>query len=197
MVLVYFLISFLSGSIMFSYLIGKIFLHVDIRNFEDGRNPGARSLYAAGGNFLGTIGLILDFTKGFLPVFFAKYIFEFNQNELILISIAPILGHSFSPFLKFKGGKALANTFGIWSGLTLWEAPIVIGFFYTVMILSFKKLSHSIITICGFLILFIYLLATSRHETYLFYIWLFNFIVMFYKLNIIKEFFSKKRTKII
>ena len=47
--------------------------------------------------------------------------------DLTLIAIAPILGHAYSPFLGFHGGKALTTSFGIWTGLTLWEGPIVLG----------------------------------------------------------------------
>lgn len=193
MILVYFLISFLSGSIMFSYIIGRIFLHKDIRDFQKDRNPGATSLYKAGGKIYGTIGLTFDFAKGFVPIFLAKNFFPFSQNQMVLISIAPILGHSFSPFLKFRGGKALDTTFGVWSGLTLWEAPIIIGASYTIMILLFKKIPNSIISIIGFIILLIYFLVTSRYENYMLYIWCINFIILIYNLKIIRENFSKRR----
>jgi len=46
---------------------------------------------------------------------------------LALVAIAPVLGHAFSPFLGFRGGKALATTFGIWAGLTLWQGPTILG----------------------------------------------------------------------
>jgi glycerol-3-phosphate acyltransferase PlsY len=178
---------------MFSYIIGKIFLHVDIRDYQNDRNPGASSLYKAGGKIFGTIGLALDFAKGFVPIFLAKNLFSFSQSQLVLISIAPILGHSFSPFLKFRGGKALDTTFGVWSGLTLWEAPIIIGASYTIMILLFKKIPNSIISILGFIILLIYFLVTSRYENYMLYIWCINFIILVYNLKVIREIFSKRR----
>ncbi len=48
-----------------------------------------------------------------------------------------ILGHSFSPFLNFRGGKALAVSFGAWTALTYWEAPLILGVVFT--ILSVKR----------------------------------------------------------
>ena len=45
----------------------------------------------------------------------------------VMIALAPVLGHAFSPFLRFKGGKAVAVTVGIWCGLTVWEGPTVGG----------------------------------------------------------------------
>ena len=51
---------------------------------------------------------------------------------MYLIAIAPILGHVFSPFLKFHGGKAIAVSLGVWIGLTLWKASLV-GVIFTVI----------------------------------------------------------------
>ncbi len=45
--------------------------------------------------------------------------------QCILIAIAPVLGHVFSPFLKFRGGKAIAVSLGVWIGLTIWKASLV------------------------------------------------------------------------
>lgn len=44
---------------------------------------------------------------------------------MFLIAIAPILGHRFSPFLRFRGGKAIAASLGVWIGLTIWRASLV------------------------------------------------------------------------
>jgi glycerol-3-phosphate acyltransferase PlsY len=43
---------------------------------------------------------------------------------MFLIAIAPMIGHMFSPFLAFKGGKALAAALGVWVGLTIWKASL-------------------------------------------------------------------------
>ncbi|MBZ0305360.1 MAG: glycerol-3-phosphate acyltransferase, partial [Anaerolineae bacterium] len=51
--------------------------------------------------------------------------------RIVPIAVAPVAGHAFSPFLKFKGGKALAATFGVWSGLTLAEVPTMLGLLMT------------------------------------------------------------------
>jgi glycerol-3-phosphate acyltransferase PlsY len=46
---------------------------------------------------------------------------------LVPIAIAPVAGHAFSPFLGFRGGKAVAVTGGVWMALTAWEGPTVGG----------------------------------------------------------------------
>jgi glycerol-3-phosphate acyltransferase PlsY len=106
--------------------IGYWVLKVDVRQFGD-NNPGTANVFRAGGRLWGVVVLILDFLKGAIPVGVAGWIFGMGGWDLSLIAIAPILGHAYSPFLGFHGGKALTTSFGIWTGLTLWEGPIVLG----------------------------------------------------------------------
>ena len=118
------LFGFILGSLPFSVWIGQLALRKDIRQ-EGDHNPGATNVMRAGGLAWYTIALILDITKGALPVGLATYITKIEDWSLIPIAIAPPLGHAFSPFLKFRGGKAVAASFGIWIGLTLWKIPLV------------------------------------------------------------------------
>jgi len=121
-------IAFLCGSIPFSLWLGKLFLKVDVRQVGDG-NPGATNVFKAGGKAVGVLSLLLDVTKAALPVGLAYNILSIRGIPMFLIAIAPILGHVFSPFLGFKGGKGLASALGVWIGLTVWKAslPGVIG----------------------------------------------------------------------
>ena len=59
----------------------------------------------------------------------AHFIVGLSDWPLALVALAPIVGHAFSPFLNFRGGKGLTVTFGVWSGLTLAQAPLVLGLF--------------------------------------------------------------------
>ena len=122
--LVYLLGAFLIGALPFSVWLGRIFLKKDIRNFGDG-NPGAISTIRAGGRILGIIVMLLDITKGILPTLFAVQVLGYSGLPLIVFVLAPVLGHAYSPFLGFKGGKAIAVTFGTWIGLTIWQIPVV------------------------------------------------------------------------
>lgn len=110
------LVSFLSGSIMYSYMIGK-FLHVDIRTLGD-RNPGAGNLTLTGHFWLAMVGALLDFAKALIPVALAARIYGQTSWAMVPIGIAPILGHAYSPWLRFRGGKSLACAFGVWLALT-------------------------------------------------------------------------------
>jgi glycerol-3-phosphate acyltransferase PlsY len=126
MVLLMTVIGFLSGSVMYSYLISKKVAHVDLRSVGDG-NPGTINAFQNAGIIPGLISMILDFLKGFIPVYVAYWHLDIREVNILPIAIAPVLGHAFSPFLKGKGGKAVAVTFGIWSGISLWILPTFLG----------------------------------------------------------------------
>ncbi len=108
-------VGFISGSIPISLILGKVFAKTDIRSVGDG-NPGAANALKAGGLKIGIPAIILDIAKGFLPVYFAQR-YGLTGWELVPVALAPALGHVFSPFLKFHGGKALAATGGAWIAL--------------------------------------------------------------------------------
>jgi glycerol-3-phosphate acyltransferase PlsY len=123
-ILLWSLFGFFLGSLPFSVWIAQLALRKDIRRVGD-HNPGATNVMRAGGVAWYVVALVLDITKGALPVGLAIYIAGIDGWSLIPIAIAPPLGHAFSPFLKFRGGKAVAASFGIWIGLTLWKIPLV------------------------------------------------------------------------
>ena len=110
--------AYLFGALPFSVWIGRFLLKVDIREFGDG-NPGATNVLRAGGILPFSLALALDITKGAFPVGLSYYILGIQDWRIIPISLAASLGHSFSPFLGWQGGKAIATTFGVMSGLTL------------------------------------------------------------------------------
>lgn len=106
------ILSFLSGSIMYSYLIPKLIKGIDIREVSDDMNPGAGNVIKYCGVTLGILCIVLDLFKAFIPVFLSINYFHVSNIALIFITIAPILGHAYSPFLNFQGGKAITSTFG-------------------------------------------------------------------------------------
>ncbi len=99
-------LGFLSGSLPFSVWLGKLLTRSDIRRYGDG-NPGATNAWRAGGWQIGVPALLLDFLKRALPVGLARFWAGVDGWGLIPIALAPVLGHAFSPFLRFRGGKAI------------------------------------------------------------------------------------------
>jgi acyl phosphate:glycerol-3-phosphate acyltransferase len=119
-------IAYMSGSLPWSVWLGKRISGVDPRSATDG-NPGAANAFRMAGRGVGITVLILDFLKAFIPVFIAGWIFNLPDLALLLVAIAPMFGHAFSVFLRFRGGRGITSLFGVWAGLTLYEVPIVLG----------------------------------------------------------------------
>ena len=102
-------------------------LGVDIRSVGDG-NPGAGNVWRAGGGWrYGVPAALLDYAKGTVPVALAYRWGDVEGAALIPVAVAPLLGHAFSPFLGFRGGKGVAATFGVWTGLTGLGGPLAFG----------------------------------------------------------------------
>ena len=104
-----FLLSYISGSIPFGYILTKIILKKDIREIGSG-NIGATNALRTGNKLIGYITLLLDILKAVIPILYIKM----NQPDLIYVaSLSTFLGHLFPVWLKFKGGKGVATYVGI------------------------------------------------------------------------------------
>ena len=132
------IISYLIGGIPFGYLIA-VAKGVDIRTQGSG-NIGATNVGRVLGKKYGLIIFILDMLKGFLVVFFVPAAVSSAVNIpattgnllLVLCGFCAVLGHAFPVFLKFKGGKAVATSFGVF----LWLVPISIAIAFGVWLLT-------------------------------------------------------------
>jgi glycerol-3-phosphate acyltransferase PlsY len=116
--------SFLLGACPFAVIIGKLFLHKDIREYGD-HNPGAANVFKAGSIPLGFLAVVLEIAKGVPFVLLAFLYFDFPEPMILFTGLCAILGHAFSPFLGFKGGKATAVTFGVFLAIPNKEIVIV------------------------------------------------------------------------
>jgi glycerol-3-phosphate acyltransferase PlsY len=143
------------GSLPFSVWIGKIFLRKDIREYGDG-SPGATNVARAGSRFLYVIAALLDAFKGTVPVCLAQILSGVSGWDLAAIAVAPVMGHAFSPFLRFKGGMGVATTFGVWLGLTGWLGPLVMALCIGFMFIFQKNWVWA--SVCGMLLFLIFLL---------------------------------------
>ncbi|MGC8931293.1 MAG: glycerol-3-phosphate acyltransferase [Dictyoglomus sp.] len=179
------LLQFLSGSIMYSYIIARI-LKVDLSKIRDG-NPGASNLWRAVGWKYGILALFLDYLKGALPLAIFVSLGIVKDNFVIsLAALSGVLGHAFSPILRFKGGKAVAVSFGAWSVLTKWEAPMLLGTIFTIFTIIKPKgttaQEDAFRVILGYLFLLPYIIYKSFHGD--FHLLIFydgNFAVILYK----------------
>lgn len=113
--------AFLIGSVPFGYVIGRVFYQRDIRS-EGSGNIGAMNALRTLGKAGAVLVLLLDALKGFGPTLWA--LLSFGSLLAALVAAGAVLGHCFSPWLGFKGGKGVATSFGAIFALC-WPAGLV------------------------------------------------------------------------
>jgi acyl-phosphate glycerol 3-phosphate acyltransferase len=105
------ILAYLIGSFPTAYLVAKIFFHKNIFEYGSG-NVGTTNAYRVLGKVAGTVVLVIDILKGTLgalmPVFFGL-----DHHLVLFVGICAVVGHCYSIFLKFRGGKAVATSAGI------------------------------------------------------------------------------------
>jgi glycerol-3-phosphate acyltransferase PlsY len=117
-IIIFLILSFIIGSIPFGLVIVKISGYGDIRKIGSG-NIGATNVLRTGNKLIAALTLILDISKSFIIIYLAQINFKPIITEELLITLflslglLSILGHMFSPFLLFKGGKGIATAAGI------------------------------------------------------------------------------------
>ncbi len=124
--------SFVVGSIPFGYFVAKS-KGIDIRQYGSG-NIGATNVYRTVGKKDGIATLFLDLLKGVLPVAVASIFFQNNPEYKYIAAVFVVLGHDFSLFLKFKGGKGVATTYGATLGISLYSALIGMAIWIAILI---------------------------------------------------------------
>lgn len=179
-------LEFFCGSLMFSFWLGFA-AKKDIRAEGDG-NPGAFNLWHAAGFRLGMLGVLLDFSKGYLPLVFLVRSGAVAGMALVPVAFAPILGHAFSPFVKFRGGKSIAVTFGVWSAVSNFEVSFAFAVILAVLAAATKILGRGkptssetdgFMAVFGMLILGAYLYVREFPAPFLF-LWLLNLTLFGY-----------------
>ncbi|WP_457567322.1 glycerol-3-phosphate 1-O-acyltransferase PlsY [Desulfurobacterium sp.] len=148
--------SFLSGSIPFGYIIGKL-KGVDVRKHGSG-NIGATNVSRVLGKKIGLLVLVLDALKGALPVLVVKFA-GFPLNYQLMAALFAVLGHCFSPFLRFRGGKGVATGVGAFSVISPLNALIAIGAFMFVFIVTRYVSLSSITAVATYVLTFKYLVS--------------------------------------
>lgn len=122
-------VAYFLGAIPFGLLLAKFCCGVDPRT-DGSRNIGATNVARLCGARIGVAAMVLDVLKGFLPVLAAR---EMGAGAAVLsaVAMAALLGHVYSVYLGFKGGKAVATTLGIFAALAPWHllagAVVIVG----------------------------------------------------------------------
>lgn len=100
-------LSYLIGSFSSAYVVGKLFMKIDIRKHGSG-NAGATNAVRIMGKKLGVLTFLMDFTKGIIAVIIGIYL----NNEFggYISAFFAVIGHNWPIFLNFRGGKGIATT---------------------------------------------------------------------------------------
>ncbi len=119
--------AFLAGSVPFGLVLVKVAGKGDVRAQGSG-NIGATNVSRVGGKALGIVTLLLDILKGWLPVWLCARS-GFPGPVVALVALAAVLGHVFTPWLKFRGGKGVATTLGAALAFDPWMVVPSLGAF--------------------------------------------------------------------
>ena len=146
------IINYLVGSISWALVIGKLFYKTDVREFGS-KNLGATNVGRTLGKIPAIIVAVLDALKGFFC-----YIIEVNIDPIaaILTVIFAAIGHCYPIFAQFKGGKAVATSFGILLALSIssYKEFILIFLIPLLIWLMIKKFT-SLVSLASLIALFI------------------------------------------
>lgn len=139
--------AYLLGSVPFGLLLGR-FAGLDIREHGSG-NIGATNLARSAGRLWGVAAFVLDFAKGLVPALVATHLASSHPDHLalaqggwlaLLVGLAALLGHVFPIYLRFRGGKGVATTFGVLAALA-WLATAIAAVLWLVVFLVTRVVS--------------------------------------------------------
>jgi glycerol-3-phosphate acyltransferase PlsY len=124
--------AYLVGAIPSAYIVARLWTGADIRTLGDG-NVGARNTFLTVGPLAGVIVGAADISKGMLAVELARK--GGGSEELAMVAaMAAVMGHDFSPFLKFQGGQGMASMVGAF--LLLFPVPTLIAVSLSLLVLA-------------------------------------------------------------
>lgn len=149
---IFLLIAYLVGSIPFSYLLGKYIKKDDIRKKGSG-NLGASNAFRVFGTIIGVMVMILDTLKSGLFVLAVKEgWFGANLFHPVIYGFVAVLGHIYPVWMKFKGGKGVASSFGLLA-FYFWPLPIALlpVFIITIVTTRIASIASTAVTILAFL----------------------------------------------
>jgi glycerol-3-phosphate acyltransferase PlsY len=120
--IVFIVIAYLIGSVSFAVLMSRLFHLPDPRTYGS-RNPGATNVMRTGRKNVAALTLFGDAAKGWLAVYLVQHFasrYGLGSPTIAAVALAVFLGHSYSVFLRFRGGKGVATTCGVLLALNIW-----------------------------------------------------------------------------
>ncbi len=196
--------SYLIGAIPTAYIFGRLLKGIDIRKFGSG-NVGATNALRVLGKKAGIIVLLIDVFKGFAAVFFFGDFFVPGINFLpsetlyIIFGLSSVLGHVWTIFLGFKGGKGMATILGVLIALSVKIAGlnVILGLSVLVWLVVFILLRIvSVASIASALVLPVLVIVFKQSNTVVLLSFILSSLVLIRHKANIKRIFEGKEQRI-
>jgi acyl phosphate:glycerol-3-phosphate acyltransferase len=149
------------GSIPFGLLVVKVLGGPDIREVGSG-NIGAANVTRNAGRLAGILTLFLDIAKGYLAVWMAARWTSNNIRWMMVAAILAVVGHMFTVWLNFQGGKGVATGLGVFLPIC-WQAVAAAAVLWLIVVIFWKYASLGSISAAAALPVFIYVLYAPGH----------------------------------
>ena len=167
------------GSIPFGLIITNLFLKKNIRKIGSG-NIGATNVLRTGNKSLAALTLFFDTLKGYLSIYITV---NFYNDLIYFAGLICCVGHIFSIWLKFKGGKGIATYLGIISAISL-NFSLIFGLIWITVLFIYKYSSLSSIT--STLTIFIYSLFLNDFNLSIYFFILFVIVLYTHRDNLFR-----------
>jgi acyl phosphate:glycerol-3-phosphate acyltransferase len=154
-------VAYALGSIPFGLLVVKVLGGPDIREVGSG-NIGAANVTRNAGRLAGILTLLLDIAKGYLAVWMAARWTSNNIRWMMVAAILAVVGHMFTVWLNFQGGKGVATGLGVFLPIC-WQAVAAAAVLWLIVVIFWKYASLGSISAAAALPVFIYVLYAPGH----------------------------------
>jgi len=158
-------LAYLLGSIPIGWIVARVFYKTDIRKAGSG-NIGATNALRQFGTRVGLSVLALDMGKGILSVLLAKESYGHGAPMVVICGLLAILGHIFSVWLSFKGGKGVATAAGVFIALMPIPSLIAVLVFIVVVVFSRYVSLGSILAALSLLVVTLYNVFSGANPDY-------------------------------
>ena len=171
--------AYIMGSIPFGLIITNLFLKKNIRKIGSG-NIGATNVLRTGNKSLAALTLFFDTLKGYLSIYITV---NFYNDLIYFAGLICFVGHIFSIWLKFKGGKGIATYLGIISAMSV-NLSLIFSLIWITVLFIYKYSSLS--SIISTLTIFIYSLFLNDFNLSIYFFILFVIVLYTHRDNLFR-----------
>lgn len=157
--------GYLCGTISTGYIVGKV-QSIDIRKYGSG-NAGTTNAFRTMGKKAGFTTFAGDFFKSFIPIMLMKYLIfsdvPYAKLLMMIFGFACVIGHNYPVWLKFKGGKGIAATCGVFVAIDPWLfIPGLITFLGLILLTKYVSVG----SLCLATLFSVWMIVVSREDLY-------------------------------